>query len=374
MKRPAASLALAAALGGCGKTDECARLEAMIPRHEEALAVTRGRAAALPQVKARAAQEETRAKALLAETGLDLAEEQLRVALEGRVARLAGARLERTTRPVPGGTAEQGPGGETETVWVVAFEADGLAAARAALMAVSPVPPLFRLRALLTDGARGWKVELARAEVEQVPIRVEPTPPPARPDPAEVPSQLGFCGAGKLRARLAELGAELTRLEAEAAETTVLLPTATSWQGLGLRVLLAREVETETRRLAGALLDAVGAAGLSLRALGVEREVLMLEVAGGQAERGRLERALAPDVLAAVTYPQAPQPGVVRLLVANRVEKERRRPEPGGGEGGSAPFPVPPGFSLPGQAPVAPAAGAAPAAPAPGAGQGEGGR
>jgi hypothetical protein len=351
MKRAAMSLALAASLGGCGENDECRRLRATMPRHEEALAMMRSRAGALPRVKEQAAAAEARAKALLSETGLDLAEAQLGAALEARVAALPGARLERTARAVSSGDAQDGPGGETETVWVVSFEARDLGAARKAMDALAATPPTFRLRALLTDGSRGWRVELARADVEQVPIKVAPTPPPPRPDPAEIPSQLGFCGARDLRARIAAIGEEIAALEADAGETTVLLPTGTSWHGLGLRMVLLREVEVESRRIAGALLDAVAAAGLSLRALGVEREVVMLEVRGAQAERARLERALARDVLAAVTYPQAAEAGVLRLLVANRVEKERRRP--GSGEAQAAPFPLPPGFTLPGQPPPA---------------------
>lgn len=329
----------AAALSGCQETDECQQLTGLVKTYEQALQTTEARAALRDRVKARAEKAEAATKARLAELWLDRPEAEVAAELEKRVAELPGAKLERTTRAVASEDGAPG-GGETETLWVVELAEKRADVVEKQIDALAAHPPLLRLRTLLQDAkTKTWKVELARATVDQMPMKLDPTPPPPRKDPAAIPEQLGLCGASRLREQIAALEGKIQEAQKAAGETTTLLPAAATWEGLGRRADLLADIEAESRRIARAMFDAVRVAGVRFTALGVEREVVILQVQGGAWERSRIERALPKEIMESIRASEAEQPGTVRLMVANRVEQRMRRPDKA--EGG--PFPMPAG-------------------------------
>lgn len=333
MKRimAAASLWLVA----CGQTEECKELDKLLEASRHAASAVKGRAAMWERAHARLQEKETATKKLLAELGLDQGEEQLKGELEARVAKIPGASFERSVKVAE----EQGtaPSGETETLFVINLPGDDVASLLPSLKALIASPPLLQLQTVVREG-KGWRIELGRLEIDQIPIKVDPVRPPPRVSPDSVKSEFGFCGAGDKRKQLAALEEEIKANDEKAAELTTLLPAAASWEGLGRRAELVREVETEARRLFLVVLEAVQKTKVQLKAIGSEQELVMVELKGSPKDRSKLQGAFDPQTLSQVQLPETEvTPGVARFALPNRVAKERRRPS---GEGGS-PFPQP---------------------------------
>lgn len=329
MKRLGLVLGLLGA--ACGETEECKELDKLLIESQRVASAVKGRATLWERVSERANQKEANTKKLMAELGLDQGEEQLRATLEERIKAIPGATFERTVRVADG--EAQGPNAATDTLFVINIPTKDQATAIAQLRTLWAPPPLFRVETIVQEKGKGWRLELGRAEIDQVPVKVEPVRPKARASPDTVPSQFGFCGASDKRKQLATLEEEIKALEEKAAEVTTLLPAAASWEGLGRRVELVREVETEARRLINLVLDAVQKSKVHLKAIGVEQELVMAELAGTPKDRAKLQNALDPDTVAQMQLPETEvTPGVARFGLPNRVAKERRRPDQGGGE------------------------------------------
>lgn len=138
-------------------------------------------------------------------------------------------------------------------------------------------PPLVKFGTLLRDkkGDDTWRLETI---LDQAPLtRARVTAPPS-PDLSTIPNTFGFCGAGKLRDEIADANTEIDRLRERAERTTVLLPTAASWEGLRARSELVRDMEMESRRISRIFRRSCPRhCGSSLRALGTEEEMVFLE-------------------------------------------------------------------------------------------------
>lgn len=314
---------------GCGETEECKELDKLLTESQRAALAVKGRATLWERVSERAKQKEANTKKLMAELGLDQGEEQLKALLEDRIKAVPGATFERTVRVAA--SEVQGPTADTETLFVINLPTKDPTVAIAQLRTLWAPPPLLRVETIVQEKTKGWRLELGRAEIDQVPVNVEPVRPKARTSPDTVPSQFGFCGASEKRKQLATLEEEIKALEEKAAEVTTLLPAAASWEGLGRRVELVREVETEARRLINVVLDAAQKSKVHLKAIGVEQELVMVELVGTPKDRAKLQNALDPDTVAQMQLPETEvTPGVARFGLPNRVAKERRRPNQGG--------------------------------------------
>ncbi|MBK6687218.1 MAG: hypothetical protein IPG45_22300 [Deltaproteobacteria bacterium] len=314
---------------GCAETEECKELDKLLTESQRAAQAVKGRATLWERVSQRANQKEANTKKLMAELGLDLGEEQLQATLEERIKAIPGATFERTVRVADG--EAQGPTAATETLFVINIPTKDPTAAIAQLRILWAAPPLLRIETIVQEKGKGWRLELGRAEIDQVPVKVEPVQPKARTSPDTVPSQFGFCGAAAKRKQLATMEEEIKALEGKAAEVTTLLPAAASWEGLGRRVELVREVETEARRLINLVLDAALKSKVHLKAIGTEQELVMAELIGTAKDRAKLQNALDPDTIAQMQLPETEvTPGVARFGLPNRVAKERRRPDQGG--------------------------------------------
>jgi hypothetical protein len=314
---------------GCAETEECKELDKLLTESQRVAQAVKGRATLWERVSQRANQKEANTKKLMAELGLDLGEEQLQATLEERIKAIPGATFERTVRVADG--EAQGPTAATETLFVINIPTKDQTAAIAQLRILWAAPPLLRIETIVQEKGKGWRLELGRAEIDQVPVKVEPVQPKARTSPDTVPSQFGFCGAAAKRKQLATMEEEIKALEGKAAEVTTLLPAAASWEGLGRRVELVREVETEARRLINLVLDAALKSKVHLKAIGTEQELVMAELIGTAKDRAKLQNALDPDTIAQMQLPETEvTPGVARFGLPNRVAKERRRPDQGG--------------------------------------------
>jgi hypothetical protein len=323
----------ACALIGCGETEECKKLDAFVAEGERVVAGMKARHALRDKIADRAHRFESQTKAKMAELGIDQGEEQLKAALEARAKTIPGATFERSTRVVP--SEDPGATGDTETLFVLSFVQKDAAKAIASARALMASPPLFRLVTVVKeDKGDRWRVELARTDVDELPIKFEPQKVPKRPSIDDIPSQIGFCGAADKRKRIAEIDVEIEKLAPVSEEVTVLLPSSASWEGLGRRVDLAREVETESRRIIQLVLDGVLKSKVSLKAIGAEQEVVLVELHGTTKERAKLQKVLPEEIVQAMVLPEAEiTPNIARFSIPNRVAKERRRPDQKGPEG-----------------------------------------
>ena len=304
-----------AALVACDNSEECAALQELHYDHQRALAIGRARAGLAQKTKANAAQAEKRTQEVLTKYGLDRSEDQITKTLKERVASIAGANVERTVRSIPGEDPTQK--GRKETVWSIQLPTRSFAEASQHARDLAALPPLMRLSSLIAR-KEGWAVELTRVVVDRLPIKFKPQPLPIPRDPADIPSKAGFCGAEALRDKITLARAELDALKDEAAEATVYLPMAASWEGLRLRARHATELESEARRILDVFFTAARRAKLRVKAIGQQQDTVILEFLGGPQDRRRLDRLLPEDVLASVQYDDQ-DPGLFRLLMANRM-------------------------------------------------------
>lgn len=317
-------------LVACDKTDECAELEKLTVRYEEVGAQMRARAGLHAQATKRAAQSEERTKALLKKLGLDKSETEMHAALQERAVAL-GARLDRGTREV----AIDGEQNMTEkqTLWTFELAAKDSAEAVSQARQLAGSPPLFRYVALLGDG-KSWRFRLAAAQVVQMNLdEIKPVAAPKRASPEDIKSEFGFCGAGKLRSRLAELDREIAKLEVKAAETTVALPKSASWAGLHKRLSAQHAEEAHAREILDTLLTAAVTARVPIKATGVEGGVVILEMRGGPKERKRFQEKLSPSYLQSLRPAENPRPGLIRYMMVNRGAAKSQKPASPGHEG-----------------------------------------
>lgn len=336
MRRLAGMLGALVLVAGCGKTEECKKLERVKRAAQSALAAAKGRAQLAERTGEHLARLKAAVEKKLDDNGLDLDEGALIEALEERVESVAGATLERTTRPAevtPGSLSRQGA---TETVFRFTFEAKGLEAAWSKAQVLMSNPPLTRLLSLIAPKKPGepWRLDLGRVDIQRLPMKIEPRPVPPRPKASEVPSELGFCGASQLREEIAALEEEIAKYAEQAEQTTVNLPLTASWTGLSRRADLAIDSEAEGRRLAEGLVEAVLESGQRFLGLASEPEAVLLEVVGDEKAAKAVQSELPEPMLQAMQELPPSREGVARIAIGNRVSAAGRRPEKGGGHPG----------------------------------------
>ncbi len=334
MCRAASVLLLVGALG-C-ESEECRRLTGMVGQYQEALQLAQRRAGNAERFQQQSKDAQAKAEATLHRLGLDLPEDALVKELESRVAKIPGATSQRRVESF--GPSEEAAS-NAKTIFTISFEEKDPSKLWAKVALLSEPLPMFRLEMIRTGASPGsWEVDIVRAIVERLPINPKPTPLPEVPDPEKVPSELKYCGAGKLRAELAGLKAQIDALEEAAENTTVLLPTIASWKGLEQRATVLERVELQSRMLQKTLFEVAVATKSKLKAVGYQEPRAVLEVHGGKKERAALEKALAPH-RAVLALPEGPQNAeVVRFTLDNTAVPEFRR-EPAPGTPGSKPDP-----------------------------------
>ncbi len=327
----------------CDDGRECEQLRDLLLDHQRALGMARARAKFAPKLKQDAARAEKVTKAFLTRYGLNMADDEITAALQARVATISGAQLSRGQRRLPSDDPTRPP--VTETVWTVVLPERSFVQAAARARDLAALPPLLQLAALLpvNTSGRGWKVELVKVPIDRVPIDFEPQRVPMPRAATEVAKTSSFCGSAELRKKIADARAQIETLQDVAAEATVYLPTQVSWEGLRLRAQLAVELESEARRLLDVYFEATKAAAVRVKAIGQERDVIILDIYGGAPERARVERQLPDDVLRALKV-GLPKPGQIRFAVVNRVAERARPP---GAEGGERPRAIDLGLPTP---------------------------
>ena len=311
---------LALLLAGCEDNEECKRLRALKASHERVVITMTARANLKDRAQARAQDAEARAKALLTQLGVDQTDEAVTATLMERAEGLK-AEVQKGTRAIPQG--DQPGQTEEQVLWSFNLSAKDAAAAMDQTLALAKGPPLLRFVALLSDG-EAWRLRLGKADIPQVPINVAPMPAPERKSPDDIPSELGFCGASKLRSEIAALDREIEALHADAEATTVAMPTAASFEGLRSRAMLADLEENETRKILATLSSAALRGGLKVKALGVEGAVVIIELFGGPKEKVKFSEQLDPQTLAALKAAPNERPGVVRFMMVNRVVEQAK--------------------------------------------------
>jgi hypothetical protein len=312
-------LLIALACLGCGETEECAKLRALLAEHERVRASMKARVALEDQTQKRLDRVEAKAKETMSSLGLDLPESKLAEELDARVRMIPGATIERTTRMVADsmGSAQEGA---SETLWRIHYSAKSTDEALALAERLWVAPPVFRVATVIDEGKGKWLIELFRASVIEVPMNVAPTPIPMPAGLLEaIPSELGFCGAGDLRAQITGIQTELAALKEKAEALSVLLPKVATYEGLERRAALLGEEQAENRRLLGAYAGAVKASKVRFKAMGVERAVVVYELYGRDADRAKLEKHLPKDVVEGIKPLESATKGVLRLSVTNRV-------------------------------------------------------
>lgn len=321
--KTAIALLVPTLLLACGKTEECKSLEKMKAGYETALSRQKARAALTGQTEKRLERNKARAEETKKELGLDLPETKLKETLEARVGKIAGAKLERTTRKVADAGAPGMDSGAHETLWKIEFPAKNEKEAFERAKALYASPPLFKVVTLLDKKNGTFLLELLRAAVIEVPMNVAPTPLPDPPDPAKIPEEFGFCGAGGLREDIGKMREELLAGKKQAEELSVLLPKVATYEGLQHRAEMLGKVEMENRRVIEAFMDAVMKANLKFKGVGSEREVVVVEFYGAREARSRLERHLPEDLLRGMKELDSAQKNVTRLSVVNRVADQQ---------------------------------------------------
>ncbi|MEL7369364.1 MAG: hypothetical protein AAFN74_10660, partial [Myxococcota bacterium] len=194
------SAAVAVALvSACDNSEECAQLRQLHEKHQRALAIGRARAGLAQKTQRDAEAAEQRTQRLMAKYGLDMSEEDILRALQKRVASIPGAKVERSVRAAEGG---DGRPSSDQTLWTIRLPTRVFAEAAQHARDLAAMPPALQLATLLPPRGddEGWLIELVQVVVDRLPIKFEPQPLPIPPDPADVPSRLGFCGASALRA------------------------------------------------------------------------------------------------------------------------------------------------------------------------------
>jgi hypothetical protein len=314
-------LLVAAGSIACGETDECKQLRELQAQWANAGSSVKARIALKAQTEARLQRTEKTAKDAMAKIGLDLPETKLKEELDARLAKIPGATIERTTRPIPDIGGEGGA--VHETLWRIEFDAKSDDQAFEYMRAMTQEPPLFLVATMLHSDRGKWVLELLRASVPEVPMNIQPTPLPKPKSASTIPEEFGFCGAGAIRKELMEKEAEFDKGKADAEQLSVMLPKVATYEGLERRVTLLGEEERESRRLIDAFISAVKKAGVRYRAAGVENRVVIYEFHGGPKEKAKLEKALPEDVLKTMKELESSSKGVVRLSVVNRVTDEQ---------------------------------------------------
>ena len=312
---------------GCGQTEECTKLAAMVKQHELVLADAKARANVRPAAQKRADATEKAMHKLLDESGIEQPDEQLAAELARRVATVPTATMSQALTQL--GTTEEGEA-ITTTEWTLRFTEKDLSKAWDKVVVLASVPPLLGLSTLAREkGGDRWMLQLHRALPVRTPVQPAKVPLPKLEDPSAVASQVGFCGAGDLRKKLAAIAAEVEQNRAAAEEATLLIATAPTFEGIRRRAELAVRTERDARAIMTQVMEGVLKQKLALKAIGYAEPAVVVEVFGGPPELKTLETLLLP-LGDRVKPSELNQPGVVRRLIVVSQPKRGTGEGPGG--------------------------------------------
>lgn len=312
---------------GCGETSECRQLTSLAKQYETASQETLRMAEVHDRLEKRAKARESEAVEFMAKLGLEDSETAIASKLEAR-AKAIGGEIERHGQ-VPTGTGV-GTLRKKSTYWQVNYDASSLAEGFATAWKLAESPPLVVVdRIVRSRDGKKWRVDLARALVDRVPIEPKPRPLPSLIDPADIDAEMGFCGARELRSRIAKLKAQIEEARPKAEAMTVLMPTEASWVGLKMRSEKVEEVELESRRLMKLFIDGVVKTNAPFTAIAAEDPEVILEVAGGPKDRKRLEEALAAES-SNLKDAMSPEQDKFRMSLKNTKMMQGRGQRPGG--------------------------------------------
>ncbi|MEQ8277877.1 MAG: hypothetical protein RMA76_21605 [Deltaproteobacteria bacterium] len=313
----------------CDETDECRRLDRIQEENDKVLDQARRRAKQADVTEKRLSEMKAKADEAFEEYGLNLSEKEVTKALEAR-AKDHGATVERGTREIDSGINPGGPGGGggTQTMWTFTYPSKSMYDAWRTAEKIMAVPPFVRFASLRNGRKRGtYLLEAVRGTVDRAPMKVEPTPLPKLRDPADVPSQFGFCGAAEKRQALAALAKEVEELTPQAEALTVNLPLAASWEGLWKRTIVIRDIEDESRRITREVFESAERGKVPLKAAGIENDIVIVELVGGKKERGRVERELPKALVEQLQTLDGSGQKIERLMIVNRHAEKKHEAE-----------------------------------------------
>ncbi len=325
------ALTLGVATFACSETEECARLNVAVEQSERALTDVQLRAAMKPRVEKRFHESKEEAQKILAAYWLDKPESTLTETFEQRAAKFEGVDVERTTRQTQEGVPQDPK--VFDTVWVFRIAPRPLRDVFGLLDALAGSPPLTNLTLFSREDDGGYRLELTRLSLPEAPMDAQPVALPPLPEIDDIPRQLGFCGARKMRSRLAEIESEIERLGDDAQATTSLMPESATWQGKGVRAEQRATLERGGRAVLAKFLMGVVETPVRLKAVGQDRDAIVVEVRGS---KGRVERQLAslsPELRAAMTDLPSPADDLQRYAIANPAFEAMKGPGTGGTEG-----------------------------------------
>lgn len=326
------SILFAAGLFGCEPTTECVQLEQAVADAEEALAKVELRAVMRPKIEDQLAAAERKAKKILSAYGLDQPEEALTKVFEERAAAAKGVKLERTTKKTGSGP-EMNPN-LYDTVWRFTISPRPIEKVFDLMDQLAESPPVARLSLFSKQKDGSYVLELTRITIPEAPFMPEPAPLPDVPDISRIPAQWGFCGAGRLRARVKEIEQKIAELKADADATTVAMPTGATWDAKGIRAQQKGALERGGRAVLGRVLRIAEENRLPVTAIGVEDEAVLIEVSGRKDRVGpRFEAALPVAMREALKKLPSPVDDLQRYELPNPAW-ERMQPPGKGGEAG----------------------------------------
>lgn len=308
-----ASIAFAS---GC-HTEECKELEVLLDQKQRFAAMLQQRAEAVSRLEASAQKAHQSAKDVLTKFGLEQKPKEITKLLLERAKEFEG-RVEQSERAKALKPTDQDTG-ETEPLFVVEFPAGSLAEAWGKTGLIATIPPLVRLVGLKPLASNRWRLEMSHLDVEQASVDIKPTPIEGPRSADEISRESGLCGASALRNKVEALEADIETLRPQAEQVSVLLPLAATWQGLSQRAMGAAEVEIESRRMIGLLIDAVIEAKVPFEQLGAERDVVILELSGRAEQRKAVLSKLPPRLLENLRtiQKQVDEPDLVRIALGN---------------------------------------------------------
>lgn len=320
-------------LTACEPTEECLRLEEAVKEAEDALAKVELRAVMRDKVEDQRVAAEKKAKKILTAYGLDRPEEDITAMLEERAAAAKGVTVERTTRQTK-------PGPQTnpnlyDTIWRFEISRRPLSEVFDLLDALAASPPVTRLSLFSRQDDGSYALELTRVTIPEAPFMPEPAPLPAVPDISKIPSQLGFCGAGRMRKRVQEIDQKIAELKDDADATTVAMPVGATWDAKGVRAQQKGALERGGRAVLARVLKTIDEKRLRLIAIGVEDDAVVFEVAGPKTQvREALKSGMPEKMSARLEILPSPDDDVQRFSLPNPAF-ERMKP-PGAGAASEA--------------------------------------
>lgn len=332
MRRPLIGLFVAGLLlPGCD-TQECKELRLEVEARKNSLRSARSQAAVYEATRKRALAAEGNANKLMGALGVDRPESKIYAELLERVKKIPTATIAREVVQLPM-TGQAGEIPESVTQWAIRFESKDAHAAFDITATLLQTPPMLRFASLIREekSKNKWRVELRRATIDQVQIDPQKQPLKLGRDIGDIQSNFGFCGASEMRAEIEKWDAEIAQLRDHAEGLTVELPKAASWEGLRRRAEQMRDEEGETRDHLALFEEALKKSGATLKAVGMEASMSVLEIWGTAADRNKVEAALNERGLGSRIQPKKDSAkGVERILVRNATVDRRLRPQEAG--------------------------------------------